>query len=87
MGNTMFCKEGLTLACSKHRITMVILLGFLLGSFKGYVALWKDSSPEPFQIYPCPVNALPEADQKALENGITARSEMELDQLLEDYLS
>lgn len=64
-----------------------VLLGFILGSFKGYVALWKDGCPDPFQIYPCPVEHLPEADRNALAEGIPARSEIELNQLLEDYLS
>lgn len=72
----------------RHRITAAaIVLGFLLGSFKGYVALWKDGNPEPIQIFPCPVDTLPETDQNALEQGIHARSEMELNGLLEDYLS
>ena len=61
--------------------------GFLLGSFRGFVALWQDDSPEPIQIFPCPVSNLPEADQNALLAGIPARSRMELDRLLEDYLS
>ena len=65
----------------------VLLLAFLLGSHKGYLALWKDGRPEPFQIYPVKVETLPEADQKALETGVRARSELELASLLEDYLS
>jgi len=63
------------------------MLGFLLGSFRGYVALWDEDDPDPKHIFPCPVASLPEADQKALEEGVYARSEMELNILLEDYLS
>ena len=59
----------------------------MLSSFKGYLALWKDNAPEPCQIFPCPVDSLPEEDQTALENGIYARSDIELESLLEDYLS
>jgi hypothetical protein len=66
---------------------MLLVLGFVLGSFRGYLALWDADRPDPIQIFPCPVSALPEADQDALENGIPARSRMELDRLLEDYLS
>ena len=68
-------------------ISLILFLGFILGSFKGYVALWKEGAPDPVQIFPCPVDALPEADRNALEQGIYARSQLELDQLMEDYLS
>ena len=33
------------------------------------------------------VEALPEADQQALENGIIVRNQRDLQQILEDYLS
>ena len=71
----------------KKLLTAMLLFGFVLGSFKGYIALWKDGDPDPFQIFPCPVEALPEADRHTLEQGIRARSEQELNRLLEDYLS
>ena len=60
---------------------------FLLGSHRGYLALWKEDCPEPFQIFPLDISDLPEADRKALEQGIPARSETELSSLLEDFLS
>lgn len=65
----------------------VLLLAFLLGSHKGYLALWKEDRPEPFQIYPVKVDSLPPADQEALAQGIPARSDLELAELLEDFLS
>ena len=68
-------------------LALLPALGFLLGSYKGYVALWEDEDPEPKHIFPCPVSALPEADREALEAGIHARSRIELEQILEDYLS
>lgn len=68
-------------------LAAILLFGFVLGTFKGYVALWKDGRSEPFQIFPCPVDSLSEPDREALEQGIYARSEIELNQLLEDYLS
>ena len=64
-----------------------LALGFVLGTYRGYVALWEDGYPDPRQIYPCPVVSLPLADQAALEEGVRARSRMELELLLEDYLS
>ena len=60
---------------------------YLLGCHKGYLALWKEDHPEPFQIYPVKVDALPEQDRDALEKGIRVRSDIELSSLLEDFLS
>ena len=71
----------------KQAITAAVILGFLLGNYKGYLALWKENSPDPYQIFPLYVESLPKEDQNALEKGIQARSELELEQLLEDYLS
>lgn len=74
----------------KHRdklISAILALAFLLGSYKGYLALWKEGRAEPYQIFPCPVDSLAEADRAALEQGIRARSEIELNQLLEDFMS
>ena len=65
----------------------VLIVMFLLGNHKGYLALWKEDRPEPFQIFPVKVETLPEADQQALNRGIPARSEIELSSLLEDFLS
>ena len=66
-----------------------ILLAFylLLGSWKGYVALFESGSEEPRQIFPCPVDSLPEADQLALQEKIPIRNQRDLQQALEDYLS
>lgn len=68
-------------------LVLSLLIMFLLGSHKGYLALWKEDRPEPFQIFPVKVSSLPQADQEALEKGIPARSELELSSLLEDFLS
>ncbi len=72
---------------SRCFFSLLLVAGFTLGVFRGYVALWKDGSEEPSQIYPCPVSALPEEDQQTLTRGIHARSRQELDLMLEDYLS
>jgi len=71
-----------------RRIAGVLLLWlFLLGNHKGYLALWKDGGREPFQIFPVKVDSLPESDRQRLDDGIQARSDLELAALLEDYLS
>lgn len=71
----------------KQILITALSLMFLLGSHKGYLALWKQDQPEPFQIFPVKVSSLPQSDQDALEAGIPARSEIELSSLLEDFLS
>ena len=68
-------------------IYMALAVMFLLGSHKGYLALWKEDRPEPFQIFPVKVDSLPEADRERLSEGIEARSDLELAGLLEDFLS
>ena len=75
-----------------HRITqrilpLVLSLGFILGSFRGYVALFDENREEPRQVFPYRISTLPPADQVALEKGIPVRSEKELQHLLEDFLS
>jgi hypothetical protein len=71
----------------RKQLSVFLLAIYLLGSFKGYLALWKEDRPEPFQIFPVKVETLPESDQNALKEGIPARSEIELSSLLEDFLS
>ena len=65
----------------------MLALYLLLGSWKGYVALFDKGSREPRQIFPCPVDSLPEEDRAALEAGIPIRNQRDLQQALEDYLS
>lgn len=72
---------------SKRLILPLLALSWILGCHKGYLALYKDNRPEPCQIYPCPVENLPELDQAALAQGIQIRTQEALDQILEDFLS
>lgn len=65
----------------------LLALYLVLGCWKGYVALFDKGAAEPRQIFPTPVEALPEADRQALEEGIVIRNDRDLNQLLEDYLS
>ena len=71
----------------KNAVSTLLLLSMILGSYKGYIALYNKGADEPRQIFPCPVSSLPPADQEALEQGIPVRTQEQLDQLLEDYLS
>ena len=72
----------------KQRFLSAVFLFFMiLGTWKGYVALFQEGREEPRQIFPTQVTSLPPADQQALEKGIIVRNERDLNQLLEDYLS
>ena len=71
----------------KRSILFLAALYLLLGSWKGYVALFENGSEEPRQIFPCPVDTLPEADQKSLQEKIPIRNSRDLQKALEDYLS
>ena len=71
----------------KRLFSVIAALYVVIGCWKGYVALFDQGALEPKQIFPCPVEALPEADQQALENGIIVRNQRDLQQILEDYLS
>jgi len=71
----------------KRSLSLLAALYLLLGSWKGYVALFEKGSEEPRQIFPCPVDTLPEADRQALEERIPIRNQRDLQQALEDYLS
>lgn len=65
----------------------ILMLYLVLGTWKGYVAVFEKGASQPRQIYPCLVSTLPHADQQALETGIVVRTERHLQQLLEDFLS
>ena len=65
----------------------VLAMQLVLGSYKGYVALFENGSKEPRQIYPYKTVTLPQQDQDSLAKGIPVHSDEHLQQLLEDYLS
>lgn len=71
----------------KKLLSTALLLYVVVGTWKGYVALFDKGAEEPRQIFPYPVASLPPADQAALEEGIVIRNDRDLQQLLEDYLS
>lgn len=67
--------------------TTILLLGFILGTHQGYIALWKDGNAKPIRVFPYSASSLPTADRQALEQGIPIESRDDLLRLLEDYLS
>lgn len=68
-------------------LTTAMLGGYLLGIYRGSVALWKDDDPTPIRIFPCSVITLPYDVRQALQSGIHIETEADLQRLLEDYLS
>lgn len=72
---------------NKTLLSYFLLLYVILGSWKGYIALFEAGKTEPRQIFPTTVASLPEIDQQALEKGIIVRNDRDLESLLEDYLS
>ena len=72
---------------NKRLFPSLLALAVVVGSWKGYVAIFEKGASEPRQIFPTQVASLPEADQQALETGILVRNQRDLEQLLEDYLS
>ena len=70
-----------------HNIYCILCLGYLLGVYRGQIALWKDPDPQPMRVFPYSVSMLPEEYRPTLEKGIRADSIIELTKQLEDYLS
>ena len=68
-------------------ICNMLLFAYLLGIRDGFIALWKDRTPEPVRVFPYRADSLPLQDQEALRNGIRIDSKLELLHILEDYLS
>ena len=66
---------------------LALICLFLLGSYKGYIALWTDDTKEPTKVFPYSIQSLPPADQARLEKGSKISSAEELYELLQDYLS
>ena len=70
-----------------HIIYYTAALFFLLGIKDGYVALWKDNSVIPLEVFPYKAQLLPPQERNALEKGILINTQEELMALLENYLS
>ncbi len=70
-----------------HLTTAVLLLGFLIGTYNGRLAIWKDDDPKPYRIYPCPIYLLPQKEQSALQRGIRIDNMDDVSNFLENFLS
>ena len=68
-------------------LCLPIILGFLLGTYNGRLAVWKGDDPEPYRVYPCPVYLLPQAEREMLQKGIRIDSMDDVSYFLENFLS
>ncbi len=68
-------------------LARVLLLGFLVGSYNGRIAVWKNDDPEPYRVFPCPVYMLPKKDRDALQAGIRINNMDDVGYFLENFLS
>ncbi len=60
---------------------------YILKNHNGRIALFSSKSEIPIKIYDIYAKSLPEKDTQALNEGIKAESEAELNNLIETYLS
>ena len=70
-----------------HNIYCILCLGYLLGVYRGHIALWKEPDPAPIRVFPYSVSMLPQEYRATLEKGIQADTITQLTRQLEDYLS
>ena len=68
-------------------LARLLLLGFLVGSYNGRIAVWKDDDPQPCRVFPCPVYLLPKKDRDALQSGIRIDDMDDLRHFVENFLS
>ncbi len=61
------------------------LQGYWLGVQEGKLAIWRAGEETPYEITEFYITHLPEADQKALKEGIYVTDDANLARLLEDY--
>ena len=65
-----------------RRWVLVVALGFLLGIQDGYIALWKDGSEKPVEVFPFQARLLPKSDQERLQSGIRVENSDELARMM-----
>lgn len=70
----------------KRFLSSLLLLYLILGTWKGYVALFDRGAQEPRMIYPRTVASLSAEDQTALDEGVVIRNQDQLEQALEKYV-
>ena len=72
---------------NKQTGKFLLVIGLILGCWKGRVALFAEGMIHPVKVYPYRAEMLPPADRCSLEKGIPVASEEQLEKLLQDYLS
>ena len=68
-------------------VATMLLFGFLVGCYRGRIAVWKDDDPEPCRVFPCLVSILPKKDREALYKGIRIEDMDDVNQFLINFLS
>lgn len=66
--------------------SLLLCMGFLMGIYRGRIALWWGGESTPSYILPVPVFILSQQDRSALSQGIRFNSMEELKLLLDEYL-
>ena len=59
---------------------------YIIGIYKGYVAVYKYGNDKPFKVTNVPVSSLTQGDVVILEKGIRVADDDELNKRLEDYV-
>jgi hypothetical protein len=80
-------EQAMTRQQKLRSVLPALLLGFLIGSYNGRLAVWKTDDPEPYRVYPCPVYLLPKRERAALMRGIRIDSMEDVADFLENFLS
>lgn len=70
-----------------RQLYLALMMGFILGIYKGNIALWKNNGGTPVHVFPYQAEMLPQEARDALESGICVESPEELEALAENYLS
>ncbi len=60
---------------------------YILKPYNGKLAIYKNSSSVPYKVYNIQIDTLPKTDIELLKNGISVKSEQELNKLIADYTS
>ncbi len=71
----------------KQIYTIILFFGLYLGLHNGFLALYRQSEPEPAWVFPYRAALYPKIDRQALHEGIPVESEQMLQQLLADLMS
>ena len=73
---------------TRKALASLTLWGFILGIWRGYVAVWQAEDPQPL-LYrtDTPASSLPPVDRETLRRGLRFASREALTAALEDFCS